>query len=220
MKKVVIFGAAQLAQVAHGYLSKDSPYEIAAFTVNEAYLKERTLRGLPVVPFEELEKTHPPDQFDLFVAMGYHRVNRARAEIYETCKAKGYRFISYINSRVMQWGEVEIGENCFILENSVLQPFVRIGNNVVIWSGNHIGHHAQIGDHCFIASHAVISGHVKIGDYTFVGVNATFRDGVTVAPHCVIGAAAVILKDTKEKGVYPAKSTEAALIASDELRGF
>jgi sugar O-acyltransferase (sialic acid O-acetyltransferase NeuD family) len=219
-QKIVMFGAGDLAEVAHVYLTKDSPYEVVAFTVNEAYIKDRKLRGVDVVPFESIETTHSPVEYAMFVAMGFKRVNKARAEVYEACKAKGYKLISYVNSKVLQWGEMEIGENCFVLENNVIQPFVRIGNNVVIWSGNHIGHHAQIGDHCFIASHAVISGHATIGAYSFVGVNATFRDGVTVAPHCVIGAGAVILKDTKEKGVYPVKSTEASAIASDELRGF
>ena len=37
---------------------------------------------------------------------------------------------------------------------------VRIGNDVVLWSGNHIGHDSTIGDHCFIASHVVVSGNV------------------------------------------------------------
>jgi sugar O-acyltransferase (sialic acid O-acetyltransferase NeuD family) len=219
-KRIVIFGASELAEVAHVYLTKDSAYEVVAFTVNQSYIKETKLRGLDVVPFETLEKTHPPSEFGMFVAMGFKRVNRARAEMYEACKAKGYKLISYVNSKAVQWGEIEVGDNCFILENNVIQPFVRIGNNVVIWSGNHIGHHSQIGDHCFIASHAVISGHTKIGAYSFVGVNATFRDHVTVAPHCVIGAAAVILKDTNESGVYPVKSTEAAAVTSDQLRGF
>ena len=82
----------------------------------------------------------------------------------------------------------------------MIQPNVRIGNNVILWSGNHIGHDSTIGDHVFIASHAVISGNVTIGESSFVGVNATFRDGITVAPRCVIGAGALIMKDTVEGG--------------------
>jgi sugar O-acyltransferase (sialic acid O-acetyltransferase NeuD family) len=220
MKKVVIFGTSDFAQVAYVYLSKDSPYEVAAFTVNEQYIGEKKLLGLDVVPFERLEESHPPDRFAMFVAIGFKRVNKARAEVYHACKNRGYELISYISSKATQWGEIEIGDNCFIFENNVIQPFVKIGSNVIIWSGNHIGHHSSIGDHCFIASHAVISGHAKIGPYCFVGVNTTFRDGVTVAPECVIGAGAIILKDTKEKGVYAVKTTEPANVLSDELKSF
>ncbi len=220
MKRVVIFGTGDFAQVAFVYLSKDSVYDVAAFTVDEEYITERKIHGLDVVPFERIAETHPPERFALFVAIGYRKVNKARAEVYDRCKEKGYELISYISSKALQWGEIEIGDNCFVFENNVIQPFVKIGNDVIMWSGNHIGHHSSIGDHCFIASHAVISGRVKIGPYCFIGVNATLRDGITVAPECVIGAGAVILKDTKAQGVYAAKSTEPADILSPELKSF
>jgi len=220
MRKVIIFGTGDFAQLACIYMRNDSSYEIAGFTVHKDRISEKEVLGLNVIPFEELESNYPPEQFGIFVAVGYKRVNMARAEIYEICKSKGYELVSYINSRTSHWGEIEIGENCFIFEENVIQPFVRIGNNVIIWSGNHIGHHSQIGDHCFIASHAVISGHVTIGPYCFIGVNATFREGIKIAPKCVIGAGAVILKNTKEEGVYGAKSTEAASILSSQLRMF
>jgi sugar O-acyltransferase (sialic acid O-acetyltransferase NeuD family) len=220
MKKVVIFGIGDFARVAYVYLMKDSPHEIVGFTVHENYITENKILGLDVIPFERLEKSHPPEKFAMFIAVGYRRVNMARAEIFDICKSKGYELITYINSKTTHWGEIQVGSNCFIFENNVIQPFVKIGNDVIIWSGNHIGHHSQIGDHCFIASHAVISGNVKIGPYCFVGVNATFRDGINVAPKCIIGAGAVILKDTQEQGVYAVKSTERASIVSSRVRMF
>jgi sugar O-acyltransferase (sialic acid O-acetyltransferase NeuD family) len=134
------------------------------------------------------------------------------------CKSKGYKLITYINSKATHWGEIEVGDNCFIFEGNVIQPFVKIGNDVIMWSGNHIGHDSSIGDHCFIASHAVISGNVRIGPYCFIGVNATFRDGIIVAPECIIGAGALILKDTIEKGVYKGHKSESAPYASSNLK--
>lgn len=156
----------------------------------------------------------------MFVAVGFSRVNKTRREIYERCKGRGYDLISYVNSKAIHWGELELGDNCFVFEANVIQPFVRIGSNVILWSGNHIGHHTHIGDHCFIASHVVISGGVTIGEETFVGVNATFRDGVTVAPRSVIGAGALIMKNTEEGGVYAVPGTEPRTTKSWELKGF
>ena len=218
--KVVIFGLGDFARIASVYLSKDSPHEVVGFTANERYIDKPELLGKKVVPFERIEEYFPPDEYSMLVAIGFKRVNKARAEVYTLCKNKGYELISYINSKVTHWGEIEVGDNCFIFENNVIQPFVNIGNDVIIWSGNHIGHDARIGDHCFIASHAVISGNVKIGPYCFVGVNSTFRDGITVAPECVIGAGAIIMKDTVEKGVYKGRATEAGPNKSTELKGF
>ncbi|HIP25014.1 MAG TPA: acetyltransferase [Archaeoglobus profundus] len=207
-EKIVIFGTGSFAEVAYYYLIKDSPYEVIAFTVDKNFITEKEKFGLPVVPFEEVEKIYPPDEFKMFVAVGYNKVNRVRAEKYYQAKEKGYELISYVCSRAIVWDNVEIGDNCFIFEANVIQPFVKIGNNVIVWSGNHIGHHTTIGDHIFIASHAVISGHCKIGSYCFIGVNATFREGITVAEDCIIGANALIIRDTQKGGVYggqPAK---------------
>jgi sugar O-acyltransferase (sialic acid O-acetyltransferase NeuD family) len=220
-KPVVIFGVGDYARVAAHYLTVDSPHDVAAFTVNERYLPEPALlQGRPVVAFESLDERYPPECYAMLVAIGFSRVNRARAEVFEACKARGYELISYINSRVSHWGETSIGENTFIFENNVIQPFVSIGDDVVLWSGNHIGHDSTIGDHVFIASHAVISGNCKIGPYCFVGVNATFRDGVTVAPSCVIGAAAVIMRDTAEGEVYAPRRTPLLPKKSWDLEGF
>jgi sugar O-acyltransferase (sialic acid O-acetyltransferase NeuD family) len=218
MKKVVIFGTGDLAQVAHFYLTHDSPYEIVAFTANRDYIKEDRVFNLPLVPFEEIEEKYPPNKFSMFIAIGYKGVNKLRARIYMKAKEKGYELISYINSKVIKWEDMEIGDNCFIFENQVIQPFVKIGSDVIIWSGNHIGHHSIIGDHCFITSHVVISGNVKIGPYCFIGINATLRDGITIGRECVIGAGSLILRDTKEREVYTAKSAELRSIDSSKLR--
>jgi sugar O-acyltransferase (sialic acid O-acetyltransferase NeuD family) len=206
--KVLIFGAGSFAEVVYYYLTKDSPFEVVAFTVDEKYITEKEKFGLPVVPFEKIEDVYPPDKFKMFVAIAYRNLNKIRAHKYREAKEKGYELISYICSKAIVWDNVEVGDNCFIFEANVIQPFVKIGNDVIIWSGNHIGHHTTIGDHCFIASHAVISGHVKIEPYCFLGVNATIRDGITIAKECLIGADALIIKDTQERGVYaghPAK---------------
>jgi sugar O-acyltransferase (sialic acid O-acetyltransferase NeuD family) len=206
--RVVVFGVGDFARIAAVYLREDSLHEPVAFTVHERYLGERELLGLPVVPFEELGRTHPPDETRMLVAIGFSRVNRARAEVYDECKARGYELVSFVSSKAIHWGELELGDNCFVFEANVVQPGVTIGSDVVLWSGNHIGHDVSIGDHCFLASHAVISGNVRIGARCFVGVNATIRDGVKIADDCVIGAGAVIMKDTEPGGVYGVRGTD------------
>jgi len=206
-RKVVIFGTGDFARIAAVYLDVDSPHEVVAFSVSEQYVTGEPLLGREVVPFEEIESRYPPSEFAMFVAIGFSRVNQARAEIYAQAKAKGYELVSYVNSKADTYGGIDIGDNTFIFEENVIQPFVRIGSNVVLWSGNHIGHDSVIEDHCFIASHVVISGNVTIREYTFVGVNATFRDGITVAPRNIIGAGALIMKDTEEGAVHAVKGT-------------
>ena len=220
MKKVVIFGTGAFAEVAYFYFKNDSQFEIVAFTENKEFMKKEKLFDLPIIPFEEIENIYPPSQYQLFIAVVYTKMNKIREKIFNEAKSKKYTLVSYVNSKAIIWEKIDIGENCFILENVVIQPFVKIGNNVIMWSGNHIGHHSKIADHCFITSHVVVSGNVQIGERCFLGVNSTIRDGIKIAKDCLIGAGTIILKDTKEKEVYKVKSTEPLQIKSDELKGF
>jgi sugar O-acyltransferase (sialic acid O-acetyltransferase NeuD family) len=205
--RVVIFGLGDFARIARVYLDRDSPHEVVAFTADREHVTADEAHGLPVVPSDELEARYPPGEFAMLVAIGFSGVNKARAAVYDAMKARGYELVTYVSSRATVLGEAELGDNCFVFEENVIQPFVRIGNDVVLWSGNHVGHDTTIGDHVFIASHAVISGNVTIGDHCFVGVNATFRDGITVAPECVVGAGALIMKDTERGDVFSPRGT-------------
>jgi sugar O-acyltransferase (sialic acid O-acetyltransferase NeuD family) len=218
MKELIIFGAADIAQLAHYYFSNDSEYKVAAFTVDASYIKVNEFCGLPVVPFEELINHYPPDRYDLFVALSYSRLNQIRKDKYLAAKATGYRFASYVSSHATILNEFRIGDNCFILEDNTIQPFVTIGNNVTLWSGNHIGHHTTIHDHTFIASHVVVSGRCEIGESCFIGVNATLRDHIKIGEKCIIGAGALILADTEPGGVYIGTATKRAEIQSASIR--
>lgn len=217
MDKVVVFGNAEVASLNYFYLSHDSPYEVAAFTVDRTYIKEDTLFGLPVVPFEEVESICPPGEYKMTVNLGFRKVNRFRAEKYSQAKAKGYELISYVSSKAITWPDLVIGENCVISEAVVVQPHAKIGNNVMISSGTIVGHHSVIQDHCFIATRAVLLGKVTVEPFCVLGANCTIKDSITIRRECIIGAGSYISKDTREKGVYITKPAELMPRSSGEL---
>lgn len=194
-RKLVIIGDSAFAEIAYEYFMHDSDYEVVAFTVEREYLKKESLFGLPVVPFETLADTHPPSEHSVYGAMVYTELNRLRTRLCQEAKAKGYSLASYVSSSAFIWRNVEIGEHCFIFENNTVQPFVKVGNNVVLWSGNHIGHHSTIGDNCFISSHVVISGFVEVGENCFMGVNSTVANNIRIGAQCLVGAGALIIGD-------------------------
>lgn len=218
MRKLVIFGFGDLGEVAHHYFSTDSDHEVVAFTLDRDYVKQDSFCGCPLLPFDEAVAKYPPSEHDFFVALGYSRINGLRREKYLAAKEAGYRLVSYVSSRATVLNDGRIGDNCFILEDNTIQPFATIGNDVVLWSGNHIGHHSRIGDHCFLASHIVVSGGVEIGESCFVGVNATFRDHIRIGEKCVIGAGALMLADAEKEGVYLGSATDRSRVPSTRLR--
>jgi sugar O-acyltransferase (sialic acid O-acetyltransferase NeuD family) len=215
-QKVVIFGVLDTAELAHYYLETDTPYEVVAFTVNENYLKDSEFKPrhgsktYPVVPIENLSFYYNPEEFFLFAPMTGVKMNEVRKKIYLEGKNMGYEFISYISSKATVNGN-KIGENCFILEDNTLQPFTEVGNNVVLWSGNHIGHHGKIDDHVFFTSHVVMSGHCHVKERAWLGVNATIRDFTTIGEGCLIGMGSLVTKSTEDESFYmgfPAKKQE------------
>ena len=171
---------------------------MVGFAVEQDYLKRDSLFGLPVVAFERVETIYAPGEHHFFAANVYTQSNRLRTRLYRTAMEKGYAPASYISPHAFVWRNAQIGEHCFIFENNVVQPFVKIGNNVVLWSGNHIGHHSRIKDHCFVASHVVVSGFCEIGEYCFMGVNSAVANNTTIGDNCIIGAGALVLGDVED----------------------
>ena len=159
--------------------------------------------------FEDIVKLYPPTEYKLFIALSYAQMNKLRELKYHEAKAKGYELVSYISSKCTYLSQFTTGDNCFIFENNTIQPFVKIDDNVTLWSGNHIGHHSEIHSHNFISSHVVVSGHCIVESNCFIGVNATIGHQVQIAKETLVGAGAIITKNTEEKSVYvPAKSVK------------
>lgn len=200
-QKLILLGAGETAEVMREYFAFDSDYEVVAFSVNKEYIRQKTLHGLDVVPFEGLADAFAPADHSFFAAISYTKLNRARTAMYEKAKAMGYAPASYVSSRASVMPSAKIGEHVFVFEHNVIQPFVEIGNNVILWSGNHIGHRAKIGNNCFISSHVVVSGFAEIGENAFVGVNSSIADYVKVGADCFIGAGSVISKSLADNSM-------------------
>jgi sugar O-acyltransferase (sialic acid O-acetyltransferase NeuD family) len=200
-RRLVIFGSQEMAQLARFYFTQDSPYDVVAFTVDDAYAKQEAVDGLPLVPFSHVSVRFPPSQHEMFIALSYRQLNRLREAKYQQARAAGYRLASYICTRAVRWPDLVHGDNCFVLENQTLQPGVVLGDGVTLWSGNHIGHGTQIGDHTYVASHVVVSGHCRVGRRCFLGVNATLKDFTALGDDCFVAMDASVTRDLKDGSV-------------------
>jgi sugar O-acyltransferase (sialic acid O-acetyltransferase NeuD family) len=207
INNIIIFGIGNIAEVAYYFLKNDTNLNIVGFTLEKDFIKEETKFDLPIIQFESIQETHPPYEYLLFAPCTASNLNKFRERIYNEGKKKGYTFYTYISSKANIYTD-QIGDNCFILEDNTVQPFTKIGNNCILWSGNHIGHHSTIDDHVFVTSHVVISGMCLIKKYCYLGVNASLRDNITLEEGTVVGMSASITKNTEGNAIYigiPAK---------------
>lgn len=215
MTKVVLWATGLVSQTLEYYLTHDSDCEIAGYTMDRAYIKDATFNGKPVVAFEEVEKVFPPSEYKMAIFISYIHLNKLREARYKMAKAKGYSFISYVHSRSL-CDAAKIGENTFILAHNDIEPYSRIGNNVMIWSNNGIGHNSVIEDHCFLSS-AKISSCVTVGHNSFLGTNVTVANSLEIGAYCVVGAGVTVTKSIKDGTVLAMRKPRALPLKSWEM---
>ena len=204
MKKVIIFGIGDSAELAKYYLETDKKYKtnykVVGFTIDSAYKNFDEFLGLPLVSFEKIENIFPPNEYYLFNTLGYSKINTLREKKYLEGKSKGYRYINYISSKAVVLGDIR-GENNFIEEGVIIQPYCKIGNNNVIRYGSAVGHHSEIQNNCFIAPKVSIAGRVLIKNNCFLGINSTVFDHLVLKERTLVGGGTLIRKNTEKEQV-------------------
>jgi len=215
MKEVVVFGSGNVAKLVHYFLNNDSDYRVKAFTIHSEYIKKSTYLNLPVVSFENITNTYPPNQYDMFVAIGAQERNEHRERIYNEAKAKGYKLISYISSKAQYWPDLKCGDNVFIIQATSIEPFVEIGNNVAL-IGTKIGQNVKIEDNCFIST-ATIGSDVNVAKNAFIGINALINPYIKVGTKAIVGAGSIIVKDVADFAVYTAPAARKRKVESWRL---
>lgn len=206
-KKTIIYGNGEYARHIHQNILDQGGLDIVAFTADRQFIRERSLRGLPVVDFEDVERSYPPDEFSMLVVIAFWKM-RNREVMFTKAKAKGYSLENFIGSGAIVSGEVVMGKNNIINEGVVLGPFGQLGDNNMIRANTYVGHNAKIHSHCYIAPGCTIGGGCEIKSLSFIGIGATVIDGITVEKETLIGAGSLVLKNTEPWSRYfgsPAK---------------
>ncbi len=218
MKKgLIIFGTGKIADVVQYFVEEDNPGRLVGFTVDAEHKSADEKSGLPVVPFEDIESFYPPNDYDLFVAVGYHQMNQVRREKVKQAREKGYNLPSIVSSRSGVPSDLTYGDNCFIMSQVNIHPNVRMGNNVFAWSGAMIGHHSQIGDNVWITSTANIGGNVTVGQGCFLALNSTISHSVSVGEQAFIGSNALVTRNLEDKQVVMAENHKPIRLNSDQF---
>lgn len=212
MSKVIIFGIRDFANLAYHYLSQSSEHQVVAFSVTRKFLPaDPTFKGLPIIPFGEVEQQFPPNGHLFFAPMSHRNLNRDRESIFKAIAGKGYEFISYIHPSTTVSKQAEVGKNCMILESNTLQPFVEVEDNVIIWGDNFIAHHSTISQSVFIACNVTVGGHCSIGERSFLGNSCSIRDQLIISKDTTIGMGANVVKETEVGLTYtgnPARAVD------------
>jgi sugar O-acyltransferase (sialic acid O-acetyltransferase NeuD family) len=215
MKDIVIFGNTMIAKLAHYYFSRDKEYKVVAFTVDSKYINSSHFLDLPLLPFENIETVYPPEKYLMFVAIGPNGMNSLRERKFHDAKAKGYRLASHVSSKSVC--ESQVGENCFVADCAVINPFVEMGNNNFFWEQCYISCDAVIENNCYFSPHSTIGTFCHVGSNCIIGTSASIKTRIKLSYKSLIGSSSFISKDTEALGVYGEKSSALYGCISDKI---
>jgi len=204
MRKVVVFGAGQMADIITYYLDESDDFQVVAFTLDANWMTSEVYSGRPVVPFHEVARHFPPETHGMFIAVGYNEANQDRARKYLEAKSLGYELPSYIHPSCVIHNGAHIGDHVIMFENNVVQPGASIGDNCRIWANNYITRGAQVGDHVYMSSSIVLAGSVVVEDHCFLGARAVVTPKVRIGRFSSITAGCTITRDVPEESVMVA----------------
>lgn len=211
-QKLYIYGIGRLADYVAYVFEYDSEYKVEGFCMEQDYIENNPEQCGKCKVFEDMEDVFLKDKCSLFIAVGN---NVIREKIFKTARRKGITLATYISTRSSTWPNMEIGINCFIGEGSVIQPFVQIGDNSILF-GARLGHHTTLGNHVLLSG-PTIGGNVKIGDLTFIGLNAVVLQNLEIGAKNIIGMGVSIKNSTGEGEVYSSPVSTKRKVKFDDI---
>lgn len=206
-KQVVIFGDTKFAELIKYYCDQDSKLDVRCFTVDRAHMRHNHLCGLPVYPFEEIEKLYSQQEVAFVLAIGYRKMNQIRQMVADKIRQKGFQLASLVHPTAVIADNAAIGDGSIIFEGVVVEPFAALGVANIVWCNSSISHHVRMGNYNYVAPGVSISGDVLIGSNCFFGSNSTVKNGVTIDDFALVGASAYVSNEIAKYGVIvPQKS--------------
>lgn len=206
--KTVIYGVGPTALVFYHEVLTNGGMDIVAFCCAGDSIQETTYCDKPLVPFEEVERLYPPEDFQMLPMFGHKRM-RDRAEAHTAAKNKGYRIPNYISAKANLEDGIEMGEG------NVIDAFAHIGFGCTLGNGNiirqsvYLGHQSTLGSFNIVSPGSVIGGKCRLHDLSFLGLNTTIATYAEVGTECLVGAGSLVTKSTEPYSVCfgsPAKA--------------
>lgn len=197
MKKIIIYGAGPYGKIFFSDVQRYGAIDVVGFTVDKIYLKEKNIEGLSVIPFEDVEKMYPPDQYDMIVVCGYSKM-RNRKKMYDKAKAKGYKLRNYISPGAYLENKIEMGDNNIILSGSDVGYDGKMGSNNIINQNVYLAHEFVMGSHNILSYGCIIGGYSRIKDLSFFGFAATASGYKSFGKECLVGMRSVVTRDVED----------------------
>lgn len=205
--KSVIIGAGSYGLVYLSYL-REAGVEIAGFIDDNTELHNTMIDGVPVLGGKDLlptlRKSHGIEA--VYCPIGN---NKVRVKLLLLARELGYKTPGYIHPSVVVSPNAVVGEGVYILPNSSIMPYTKLGDFTMISIGVNVAHHATLDRGVFLSNGCNFGALVKAGEYAYCGMGSTIMSGIgSIGRNTLIGAGTVVVKELPDDVVVagvPAK---------------
>lgn len=218
MRNLVIIGTNTTARHVYSFVNYHKLFNIIGFAVNREYKNSDSFCELPVYELESLKDRYDKDDYYVFIALLWNRLNGDRQKLYNYCKSQGFRLANLISPLAVVRSPIN-GDNCWIHDYVIIQNNSKIGSDVAIMSGSLIGADTKVGAHCFFGAQSVLGGGSSVGERSFIGIKATVFDDTIIGRKCIIGACTAIKRNMPDFSKWTTTSDSIVIkqYAEDEI---
>lgn len=207
MNKLIVIGNTEHALTMMNYIMTTDFGEIVAFAVNEKYITDNEINGIPVIAIEKLAEYYGNTEVKLVLGVGYNKMGAIKESLFNSLTDRGYDFVNYIHPTAIISKDVVLGTGNNILEGVILESGVKIGNGNLLFGGSMIAHDTEVGNFNSFSVKSVVAGCSKVSNNCFVGANATVRDHLIIDDYVLIGAGAYADKSLEKYSVLAAQKS-------------
>lgn len=200
-KNVIIFGTGPGAAVAAQMFDEVTSHTVAGYAVDENYKTGDNHLSKPLYSVEYVLKNFSPQQYEIFISIGYRSLNSIRKEKCEMVWRHGFKSPSLIHPNANLPLDFVHGQNCFIMSGACIHPCVEIGDNNFIWGGATLSHHVRVESDCWFTAGSTVAGNTQIGSGNFFGASSIIINDLKIGDNCFIGAGALVSKSLESQSV-------------------
>ena len=194
MTRFIMIGGGGHARVLFEVL-KARGLLVEGYVTRDAEAATGIINGIPRIGDDSALMARGAEGVMLVNGVGSVGDPKNRRMVFETYRAKGFKFASVIHPSATVASDALIAEGAQIMAAAVLQSGVRIGMNAIVNTGAIVDHDCVIGDHAHIATGACLSGGVNVGDASHVGAGATVIQNIHIGEKVLVAAGAVVVND-------------------------
>ena len=137
--------------------------------------------------FEQVKISHPPEQYNLALAIGYNNLP-ARRNVYDKVTFAGYNLPNLIHPTAWVHDSVLVGDGVMVMAGVIVDLNVKIDSVSVLWPGVVINHDSIVGSNTFLSPNVTLCGATDIGNNSFIGAGAVITDHVKVPDNSFVRA--------------------------------